>query len=87
MTDPGLPAHDLADYERFIEFFDQAVMAAYLQQSDRFVVKTDHFEGHLSSRDDGTERDDWIDIRFGYRTLSSGDLASVDTQNRPLMDT
>jgi hypothetical protein len=75
MTDPGLPAHDLADYERFIEFFDQAVMAAYLQQSDRFVVKTDHFEGHLSSRDDGTERDDWIDIRFGYRTLSSGDLA------------
>jgi len=69
------PAHDLADYDRFIEFFDQAVMAAYLQQSDRFVVKTDHFEGHLSSRDDGSERDDWIDIRFGYRTLSNGDLA------------
>ena len=72
MTDP---AHELADYERSVEFFDQAVMAAYLQQSDRFLVETDHFEGHISSRDDGSERDDWIDIRFGYRTLSNGDLA------------
>jgi hypothetical protein len=45
------------------------------RKSDRFVVGTDHFEGHLSSRDDSSERDDWMDIRFGYRTLGNGDLA------------
>ena len=50
MADQRPPAHDLEDYERFVEFFDQAVMAAYLQQTDRFVNETDHFEGHLSSR-------------------------------------
>lgn len=76
MADQDPPAHDLETYERFVEFFDQAVMAAYLQQSDRFVVQTDHFEGHLSSRYEKDLRPpDPIDIRFGYRTLSSGDLA------------
>jgi len=77
MAEPKVPAHDLDSYEHLVEFFDQGVMAAYVQQADRFVVQTDHFEGHLSSRyDEDTPRPhDPIDIRFGYRTLESGDLA------------
>jgi hypothetical protein len=76
MADRSRPAHDFEDYEHLVEFFDQAVMAAYLQKSDRFVVETDHFEGRLSSRyEKGVSPADPVDIRFGYRTLSSGDLA------------
>ena len=76
MTDQRPPARALEDYERFVEFFDQAVMAAYLHQSDRFVIETDYFEGHLSSRyEKGASPTDPIDVRFGYRTLASGDLA------------
>lgn len=50
MVDERLAAHSLDAYEQFVEFFDEAVMAAYLQQSDRFAIETHHFEGHLSSR-------------------------------------
>lgn len=76
MSEPTAPAQDLDSYERFVEFFAQGVMAAYLQQADRFLVETDHFEGHLSSRySEGNDPPDSIDIRFGYRTLESGDLA------------
>jgi hypothetical protein len=77
MTEPKAPAHDLDSYEHLVEFFDQGVMAAYVQQADRFVVQTDHFEGYLSSRyDENSLRpSDPIDVRFGYRTLESGDLA------------
>jgi hypothetical protein len=77
MAKPKLPALDLDSYEHLVEFFDQGVMAAYLQQADRFVVQTDHFEGHLSSRydEESPPPPDPIDIRFGYRTLESGDLA------------
>lgn len=72
---PPPPAHDLDSYEQFVEFFAQDVMAAYLQQADRFVVETDYFAGHLSSRySEGSTHPDPIDIRFGYRTLESGDL-------------
>lgn len=77
MAEHKPPAHDLDSYEQFVEFFDQGVMAAYVQQADRFVVQTDHFEGHLSSRydEDSPRPSDPVDIRFGYRTLESGDLA------------
>ncbi len=76
MAEPETPALDLASYEHLVEFFDQAVLAAYLQQPDRFTVKTDHFEGHLSSEyAEGSVPGDPIDVRFGYRTQENGDLA------------
>lgn len=76
MAQPKPPAHDLDSYEHLVEFFDQGVIASYLQQADRFVVETDHFEGQLSSRySEGALPSDTVDIRFGYRTLASGDLA------------
>ena len=68
------PAHDIDSYDQFVEFFDQAVMAAYAEQSDRFTIETDYFDGRLSSRDRASAADP-IDIRFGYRTLENGDLA------------
>ena len=46
-------------------------------EPDRYILETDHFEGHLRTVDedrvDGAA--DHIDIRFGYRTCASGDLA------------
>ena len=76
MPQSQAPAHDLDSYEHLVEFFEQGVIAAYIQQADRFIVQTDYFEGHLSSRyAEGSDPADPIDIRFGYRTLESGDLA------------
>lgn len=71
---PPPSAHDIDSYDQFVEFFDQAVMAAYAEQSDRFTIETDYFDGRLSSRDRASAADP-IDIRFGYRTLENGDLA------------
>lgn len=69
-----------AFYEKIVGFFDQRVLASYRSEPDRYVLETDHFEGHLQAviNDDGVPvADDYIDIRFGYRTCASGDLALV----------
>ena len=42
------PASPLETYEQLVEFFDEAVLGAYIQQSDRYSVETDHFEGDLA---------------------------------------
>ena len=65
-----------------IGFFDQAVLASYRTEPDKWTIETDFFEGHLSITDeyyesrqpDGRE---YIDIRFGYRALTNGNLAIV----------
>ncbi len=65
-------------YQQIVVYFDQQVLASYRNEPDRYILKTDHFEGRLQSvvDDDGvavaTGR---IDIRFGYRTRANGDLA------------
>src|SRR6266487_1874480 len=67
-----------AFYAKIVGFFDQRVLASYRSEPDRYVLKTDHFEGHLQAvvDDDGVPvAADRIDIRFGYRTCASGDLA------------
>jgi hypothetical protein len=67
---------NLDDYEPVIEYFDQSVLAPYLHQPDRYAIETDYFEGHVSSSyAAGAPPSDPIDVRFGYRTLASGDLA------------
>jgi len=65
-------------YEEIVGFFDQRVLASYRSEPDRYVLETDHFEGHLQAvvDDDGVPvAAGHIDIRFGYRTCANGDLA------------
>ncbi len=73
--------HDEEDdiYQQIIGYFDHQVLASYRSEPDRYVLETDHFEGQLRVVGDGgvTEIAEHIDIRFGYRTRASGDLALV----------
>ena len=70
--------------KRVLGFFEPEVLAAYREQPDKFALTTDHFEGHLTissdyyMRLDETGRDEeYIEVRFGYRTLRNGDLKLV----------
>ncbi len=67
-----------AFYTKIVGFFDQRVLASYRSEPDRYILETDHFEGHLRAvvDDEGIPVvGDSLDIRFGYRTCASGDLA------------
>jgi len=62
-------------------FFEPHVLAAYREQPDKFRVTTDHFEGHLTISteyyarlDDRGQDEEYINVRFGYRTLRNGEL-------------
>src|SRR5262245_24724841 len=62
-------------------FFEPEVLAAYREQPDKFELTTDHFEGHLTISsayyarlDEKSQDKEYIEIRFGYRTLRNGDL-------------
>lgn len=69
MTDPSL-----SSFEKFIAYFEQAVLGQYLQQADRYVIETDYFEGHLKTCGP-VAQDDEVDVRFGYRTRPDASLA------------
>jgi hypothetical protein len=67
-----------AFYARIVGFFDQRILAVYKSEPDKYVLETDNFEGTLRRAydvDEYTTAEDHIDIRFGYRTLASGNLA------------
>ena len=67
-----------AFYAMIVGFFDQRILAAYKCEPDKYVLETDNFEGTLRRAYDDDElavAEDHIDIRFGYRTLASGNLA------------
>jgi len=67
-----------AFYARIVGFFDQRILAVYKSEPDKFVLETDNFEGTLRRVSDDDEyaiAEDHVDIRFGYRTLASGNLA------------
>jgi hypothetical protein len=62
-------------------FFEPTVLAAYREQPDKYTIKTDYFEGHVSITsqyfarlDEKTQDDEYIHVQFGYRTLKNGDL-------------
>src|SRR5712692_3507250 len=62
-------------------FFEPEVLAAYREQPDKYKLNTDHFEGHLNISseyyarlDDKGQDKEYIEVRFGYRTLRNGDL-------------
>jgi hypothetical protein len=67
-----------AFYAKIVGFFDQRVLTSYRSEPDRYILEADHFEGHLRAvvDDEGIPMaGDSLDIRFGYRTCASGDLA------------
>jgi hypothetical protein len=63
-----------AIYKAVIGFFDQQVLASYRNEADKYTLKTDHFEGRLEKAE-ANQSSDRLDIRFGYRTRTDGDLA------------
>jgi hypothetical protein len=34
-------------YAKIVGFFDQRVLASYRSEPDKYVIETDHFNGHL----------------------------------------
>lgn len=67
-------SNQTAAYKAIVGFFDQQVLASYRNEADKYTLKTDHFEGKLE-KTDGNQSSDRLDIRFGYRTRTNGDLA------------
>lgn len=63
--------------ERYVAYFHQGVLAAYRDEPHRYALETDDFEGHLASIPDsgGEIVGDYIEIKFGYRTLQNGEVA------------
>lgn len=57
-------------------FFDQQALASYRNEADKYTLKTDHFEGRLE-KSDTNQSTDRLNIRFGYRTRTNGDLTLV----------
>lgn len=67
-----------AFYQQIVGYFDQQVLASYRSEPDKYMLKTDHFEGRLQAvvDDDGVSvAAGYINIRFGYRTCANGGLA------------
>jgi hypothetical protein len=65
-------------------YFDPAVLSSYRNEPHRYVIQEDDFEGRLEvtseyyrELDAAGAADESISIRFGYRSLSSGQLALV----------
>jgi hypothetical protein len=67
---------------QILGFFSPAVLAAYREQPDKYMLTTDQFEGrvtvtsaYFAQLDDAAQDSEYIDVKFGYRTLKNGDLA------------
>ncbi len=67
-----------------IGFFDQQVLAAYRNDPHKYEITSDNFEGTITVTDEyyreleaveGTK--EYLNIRFGYRTLIDGNLTLV----------
>jgi hypothetical protein len=62
-------------------YFEPQVLAPYREQAERYSIKTDLFSGRVTvtadyyqSEPENIRRDEYIDVRFGYRTARNGDL-------------
>ncbi len=67
-----------------ISFFDQQVLAAYRNEPHKYEITSDNFEGTVTVTDEyyreleaAEKTNEYISIRFGYRTLQDGNLALV----------
>lgn len=66
--------------ENFVLYFSAELLALYASQPDRYSVQTDYFSGEIETSNEHFEdaravRQHLIRVRFGFRTLRSGDLA------------
>jgi len=75
---------NLKSVDHHLSYFDQQVLAAYRNEPDKYVIKSDYFEGELTVTSEyfkelekTRKTGDYINIRFGYRGLKNGDLAIV----------
>lgn len=74
----------IAPARYLLGYFDQQALASYLNEPHKYEVATDSFEGRLTLTDSYyaelekfDRTDEWLDLRFGYRTLENGELAIV----------
>lgn len=65
-------------------YFDQQVLASYRSEPHKFHLETDSFEGTLTltqtyyrELEESGDTDEWLNLKFGYRTLNDGSLAIV----------
>jgi hypothetical protein len=84
MSTSSYSESDFKSVEHLLGYFDQQVLAAYRNEPHKYRIESDYFEGELSvaneyySELESTERtNEYVNIRFGYRTLRDGNLAIV----------
>jgi hypothetical protein len=70
--------------EGLLGYFDQSVLAPYRDEPQKYRIESDYFDGRLSTTDEYYHQleiegrtDEYVDIRFGYRTRIDGSLALV----------
>ena len=63
-------------------YFDPQVLAAYRNEPHKYTIESDYFEGRIIVTDEYYKElealgksDEYLDIRFGYRTMDGGSLA------------
>lgn len=68
-------------HERFLAFFSQDVLAPYRERPERYVCRSDNFEGEVTvtseyyeSLDEKSRDEAYLEVKFGYRTLKNGEL-------------
>lgn len=83
-TPKNQKAERIAFPKGLIGFFDQQVIAAYRNEPHKYEITSDNFEGTLTVTDEyyreleaAGKTNEYISIRFGYRTLEDGNLALV----------
>src|ERR1039458_4025469 len=72
------------DSVNILGYFDQQVLASYRNEPHKYTLASDYFEGTLTVTDEyyreleaANKTEEYISIRFGYRTLKDGSLALV----------
>jgi hypothetical protein len=75
---------DLKSVEHHLGYFDQQVLAAYRNEPHKYNIESDCFEGKLAVTNEyycelkrKEKTNEFVSIRFGYRTLKDGNLAIV----------
>lgn len=74
----------LKTVEHLLGYYDQQVLASYRNEPHKYRIESDNFEGRLtatseycSELESAGKTDEFVSIRFGYRTLHDGSLAIV----------
>jgi hypothetical protein len=70
--------------EHLLGYFDQQVLASYRNEPNKYIIESDYFEGELSVTNEYYaelellgKTAEYVNIKFGYRTLRDGNLAIV----------